>query len=204
MSDKARIMTLEELKKCMERFHTGDNAELVERAWHFAQEAHKDQKRKSGEPYFVHPAAVASTLAELMMDGATIAAGLLHDCVEDCETYAEEREGVHFHWVNEGADASASGEEAYAASGCQADCQATYEKFTALRYSYALEEEEAREGYIRHGLHSEDIPIEIITTDASQNGANAVFSGAYSGDLEMGSLFSHSLEAAEETEKEEE
>ena len=85
MSDKARIMTLEELKKCMERFHTGDNAELVERAWHFAQEAHKDQKRKSGEPYFVHPAAVASTLAELMMDGATIAAGLLHDCVEDCE-----------------------------------------------------------------------------------------------------------------------
>ena len=85
MSDKARIMTLEELKKCMERFHTGDNAELVERAWHFAQEAHKDQKRKSGEPYFVHPAAVASTLAELMMDGATIAAGLLHACVEDCD-----------------------------------------------------------------------------------------------------------------------
>ena len=46
---------------------------------------HKDQKRMSGEPYFAHPCQVALILADIMMDPATIAAGLLHDCVEDVE-----------------------------------------------------------------------------------------------------------------------
>ncbi|MEG0767589.1 MAG: bifunctional (p)ppGpp synthetase/guanosine-3',5'-bis(diphosphate) 3'-pyrophosphohydrolase, partial [Clostridia bacterium] len=55
------------------------------KAWHFAQQAHADQRRKSGEPYFIHPQRVASILADLMLDAPTIAAGLLHDCVEDCE-----------------------------------------------------------------------------------------------------------------------
>ena len=85
MSRNIPIMTLEELKVCVGKYHTPENVALVERAWHFSEEAHVGQLRKSGEPYFTHPVAVASTLASLMMDGATIAAGLLHDILEDCE-----------------------------------------------------------------------------------------------------------------------
>lgn len=62
---------------------------LVEKAYLFAQEAHKDDKRYSGEPYFVHPSATAKILAELGMDAATIAAGLLHDAIEDGKASAE-------------------------------------------------------------------------------------------------------------------
>ena len=86
MTEDNRSMTLEELKACVTKYHTAENAELVERAWHFAEKAHEGQTRKSGEPYFIHPVKVATTLANLMMDGATIAAGLMHDCVEDCES----------------------------------------------------------------------------------------------------------------------
>jgi GTP pyrophosphokinase len=56
---------------------------LVEKAYEFAKKAHEGHARYSGEPYFVHPAAVAKMLAEYGMDTATIAAGLLHDTVED-------------------------------------------------------------------------------------------------------------------------
>lgn len=56
---------------------------LIEKAYTFAQKAHQDHTRYSGEPYFVHPAAVAKHLAELGMDAPTIAAALLHDAIED-------------------------------------------------------------------------------------------------------------------------
>lgn len=56
---------------------------LVESAFAFSEEVHKDHKRYSGEPYFIHVAAVAKHLAELGMDSSTIAAGLLHDAIED-------------------------------------------------------------------------------------------------------------------------
>jgi GTP pyrophosphokinase len=56
---------------------------VVARAYAFAEKAHKGQKRKSGEPYFNHPLATANTLDEWRLDTATIAAGLLHDTVED-------------------------------------------------------------------------------------------------------------------------
>ena len=56
---------------------------LIARAYAFAEKAHRGQTRKSGEPYFVHPLATAETLALWHMDDATIAAGLLHDTVED-------------------------------------------------------------------------------------------------------------------------
>ena len=59
--------------------------DVVRRAYEFAEKAHANQKRKSGEPYFSHPCAVAVILTDLMLDGTTIAAGLLHDCVEDVE-----------------------------------------------------------------------------------------------------------------------
>ena len=62
---------------------------LVEKAYAFAENAHKDDKRYSGEPYFVHPSAAAKILAELGMDASTIAAGLLHDAIEDGKASAE-------------------------------------------------------------------------------------------------------------------
>ena len=78
-------MPLNAMLARVEKYNPGDGAELVKKAYLFAQEAHKDQKRKSGEPYFIHPCFVASILTELMIDPPTIAAGLLHDTVEDCE-----------------------------------------------------------------------------------------------------------------------
>ena len=55
----------------------------MQKAYEAAKQAHKDQKRKSGEPYIIHPLCVAIILADLEMDKETIAAGLLHDVVED-------------------------------------------------------------------------------------------------------------------------
>ena len=62
---------------------------LIARAYAFAQKAHHGQARKSGEPYFKHPLATAETLAAWHMDDATVAAGLLHDTVEDTSTPLE-------------------------------------------------------------------------------------------------------------------
>ena len=69
----------------VQKYNPGDGYKLVEKAYRFAEQAHAGQKRKSGEPYFIHPCFVASILTELMIDPPTIAAGLLHDTVEDCE-----------------------------------------------------------------------------------------------------------------------
>ena len=77
--------SLEELVSIMVKYHPDTNVGLVEKAYHFAQKAHAGQMRKSGEPYFMHPLTVAGILARLMLDAPTIAAGLLHDTVEDCE-----------------------------------------------------------------------------------------------------------------------
>jgi guanosine-3',5'-bis(diphosphate) 3'-pyrophosphohydrolase len=72
---------------------SADDAELVRRAYAFAREAHAGQRRVSGEDYIVHPVAVAGILSELDLDTPTIAAGLLHDVVEDTAvTLAQVRE----------------------------------------------------------------------------------------------------------------
>jgi GTP diphosphokinase / guanosine-3',5'-bis(diphosphate) 3'-diphosphatase len=60
-----------------------EHVELVKKAYEFAQKAHQEQYRKSGEPYIIHPIQVAGILADLEMDPATVAAGFLHDVVED-------------------------------------------------------------------------------------------------------------------------
>ncbi len=60
-----------------------EDTALVQKAYVFAEKAHHDDKRYSGEPYFTHPAATAKILATLGMDASTIAAGLLHDAIED-------------------------------------------------------------------------------------------------------------------------
>ncbi len=73
----------EELIDRVRRYHPSDDISLIEKAYHIAYEAHKEQVRKSGEPYIIHPLCVAIILADLEMDKETIVAGLLHDVVED-------------------------------------------------------------------------------------------------------------------------
>ena len=85
MSELKSFTTIEELKESVRRYHAEEPLGLVDRAWAFAEAAHSQQVRKSGEPYFSHPRTVATILADLMLDPTTIAAGLLHDCVEDIE-----------------------------------------------------------------------------------------------------------------------
>src|SRR6266545_54074 len=65
-------------------------ARLIEEAYDFATEAHNGQMRASGEPYIVHPVDAALTVASLNLDGAAIAAALLHDVVEDCGVPSQE------------------------------------------------------------------------------------------------------------------
>jgi guanosine-3',5'-bis(diphosphate) 3'-pyrophosphohydrolase len=70
----------------------GDDLEIIRHAWLFCLQQHEGQKRASGEPYAVHPLEVALVLAELKMDSTAIAAGLLHDAVEDTNVTSEEIE----------------------------------------------------------------------------------------------------------------
>lgn len=64
-------------------YHPSSDISMIEKAYKVAYEAHKDQKRKSGEPYIIHPLCVALILAELELDKETIVGGILHDVVED-------------------------------------------------------------------------------------------------------------------------
>ena len=74
------------------KYHPSDDISLIEKAYRIAYDAHKTQVRKSGEPYIIHPLCVAIILADLEMDKETIAAGLLHDVVEDTIMTDEEIE----------------------------------------------------------------------------------------------------------------
>src|SRR5947199_7365142 len=67
-----------------------DDLQVIRRAWEFCLKHHEGQKRASGEPYVVHPLEVALVLAELKMDSTAIAAGLLHDAVEDTDVTSDE------------------------------------------------------------------------------------------------------------------
>ena len=65
------------------KYHPSGDISLIEKAYNVANDAHKGQTRKSGEPYIIHPLYVAIILADLELDKETIVAGLLHDVVED-------------------------------------------------------------------------------------------------------------------------
>jgi len=78
-----RAPGIAQLTSKLESYLPPDHVELIREAYDYAEAAHKGQKRRSGEPYITHPVAVADILADLRMDGATVAAAILHDVVED-------------------------------------------------------------------------------------------------------------------------
>ena len=91
--DDGRIEAMDEFKSPEElyqdlvsrvlKYHPSDDISMIEKAYKIAYDAHKEQVRKSGEPYIIHPLCVAIILAELELDKETLVAGLLHDVVED-------------------------------------------------------------------------------------------------------------------------
>ena len=80
----------EKLIKRIRSYHPSDNLQMVEDAYQLAKKAHGEQLRKSGEPYIIHPLAVAYTLADLELDIESIVAGILHDVVEDTDYTLED------------------------------------------------------------------------------------------------------------------
>lgn len=80
----------EELINRIHRYHPSADTSMVEKAYKMAYTMHKEQKRKSGEPYIIHPLCVAIILADMEMDKETIVGGLLHDVVEDTIMTKEE------------------------------------------------------------------------------------------------------------------
>ncbi|GAA0101916.1 MAG: bifunctional (p)ppGpp synthetase/guanosine-3',5'-bis(diphosphate) 3'-pyrophosphohydrolase [Paraclostridium bifermentans] len=86
MQDKQLQELIEKIKK----YAPNGDLDLIEKAYYYGKKAHEGQLRKSGEPYFIHPIAVANILCDMELDMQTIAAGLLHDVVEDTEfTYED-------------------------------------------------------------------------------------------------------------------
>lgn len=98
--DDGRIRQIEEflspeelyqdLIRRVQKYHPSANISMIEKAYHIAYDAHKDQVRKSGEPYIIHPLCVGIILADLELDKETIVAGLLHDVVDDTIMTVEE------------------------------------------------------------------------------------------------------------------
>lgn len=85
------MTTVKEILGAMRNL-TDEGKTLIEKAYAYTQKAHEKDVRYSGEPYFVHPSAAAKILAELGMDAPTVAAGLLHDAIEDGKATPEEVE----------------------------------------------------------------------------------------------------------------
>jgi len=80
------MLNQKDLIKKVKNYNKFFNPEILDKAYNFALNAHKDQKRDSGDPYLTHPVAVADILSDLKLDSATIATGLLHDTIEDTKT----------------------------------------------------------------------------------------------------------------------
>ncbi|WP_243386209.1 RelA/SpoT family protein [Bacillus kexueae] len=85
-----QILTAEQVVEKARTYLAEQDIQFIQKAYDFAKEAHKDQFRKSGEPYIIHPVQVAGILVDLEMDPATIASGFLHDVVEDTDITCED------------------------------------------------------------------------------------------------------------------
>lgn len=77
------MISLKDIITSVHSYNPKADTSLIEKAYHFSERVHAGQKRASGEPYIIHPIEVAAILAEMQLDPASIAAGLLHDVVED-------------------------------------------------------------------------------------------------------------------------
>ncbi len=80
---KEQILAPEDVFELVKSYMNNEHVDFVKKAYEVAKESHKEQFRSSGEPYIIHPVQVAGILAELQMDPETVAAGFLHDVVED-------------------------------------------------------------------------------------------------------------------------
>ncbi len=80
-----QVLTAEQVIDRTRKYLNDEHVEFVKKAYEFARRAHQNQFRKSGEPYIIHPVQVAGILADLEMDPYTVAAGFLHDVVEDTD-----------------------------------------------------------------------------------------------------------------------
>ena len=89
-----------ELKNAID-VNKGYDIEKIERAYALARSAHFEQKRATGEPYIIHPVAVAKILAQFGMDNETVIAGLLHDSIEDTGYTREQLAEDFQNWMNE-------------------------------------------------------------------------------------------------------
>ncbi|KEF39401.1 (p)ppGpp synthetase, RelA/SpoT family [Schinkia azotoformans MEV2011] len=87
-----QVLTIEQVLDLAGRYLPKEDVAFVEAAYKYAEAAHSEQYRKSGEPYIIHPIQVAGILAELEMDPVTVAAGFLHDVVEDTEVTLKDLE----------------------------------------------------------------------------------------------------------------
>lgn len=85
-----QVLTAEQVIDRTKKYLNDENADYVKKAYDFAKHAHREQYRKSGEPYIIHPIQVAGILADLEMDPATVASGFLHDVVEDTDVTIED------------------------------------------------------------------------------------------------------------------
>ncbi|WP_373770342.1 HD domain-containing protein, partial [Weissella soli] len=91
---EAKVLTWIEVHALYASYMNDEHITKVDQAFEFASNLHKDQKRKSGEPYIIHPIQVAGILAELHMDPDTVIAGFLHDVVEDTDATLEDVEAA--------------------------------------------------------------------------------------------------------------
>jgi GTP diphosphokinase / guanosine-3',5'-bis(diphosphate) 3'-diphosphatase len=89
-----QVLTAEQVIDKTKAYLNDENVEMVKKAYEFAKHAHREQYRKSGEPYIIHPIQVAGILADLEMDPATVAAGFLHDVVEDTNVSLKDLETI--------------------------------------------------------------------------------------------------------------
>ena len=87
------MSALDDLIQKVQSYHDGADLDLIRRAYNYGEWAHREQIRKSGEPYFTHPVRVAHAIAELKLDTASVCAGLLHDVVEDTKASMLDIEG---------------------------------------------------------------------------------------------------------------
>jgi GTP diphosphokinase / guanosine-3',5'-bis(diphosphate) 3'-diphosphatase len=84
------VTKFRDLQKTVAANRPGDDLEIIKRAYDYSLKHHTGQTRASGEPYLVHPLGVAQVLAEMKLDSTAIAAGLLHDAIEDTEATRED------------------------------------------------------------------------------------------------------------------